>query len=49
MSLIGNIVWLIFGGFLSALGYIVSGLLLCLTIVGIPICSTHRSRMVSCR
>src|SRR5438477_12290982 len=36
MSLIGNIVWLIFGGFLSALGYIVSGLLLCLTIVGIP-------------
>ena len=36
MSLIGNIVWLIFGGFLSGIGYIVSGLLLCLTVVGIP-------------
>ncbi len=36
MSLIGNLLWLIFGGLLSGLGYIVSGLLLCLTIVGIP-------------
>jgi uncharacterized membrane protein YccF (DUF307 family) len=36
MSLIGNILWLIFGGFLSGLGYLVAGLLLCLTIVGIP-------------
>src|SRR6478672_2241619 len=36
MSLLGNILWLIFGGFLSALGYIVAGLLLCLTLVGIP-------------
>jgi uncharacterized membrane protein YccF (DUF307 family) len=36
MSLIGNLLWLIFGGLLSGLGYIVSGFLLCLTIVGIP-------------
>ncbi len=36
MSLLGNIVWLIFGGFLAGLGYILGGLLLCLTIVGIP-------------
>jgi uncharacterized membrane protein YccF (DUF307 family) len=36
MSLIGNIIWLIFGGLLTGLGYIVGGLLLCLTIVGIP-------------
>ena len=36
MSLLGNIIWLIFGGFLSGLGYILGGLLLCLTIVGIP-------------
>ncbi|MDB4964358.1 MAG: hypothetical protein JWN44_47 [Myxococcales bacterium] len=36
MSLLGNLLWLIFGGFLAGLGYIVSGLLLCLTIVGIP-------------
>lgn len=36
MSLIGNIIWLIFGGFLAGAGYILGGLLLCLTIVGIP-------------
>lgn len=36
MSLLGNVVWLIFGGLLSGLGYIVGGLLMCLTIVGIP-------------
>lgn len=36
MSLLGNIVWLVFGGFLAGLGYIIGGLLLCLTIVGIP-------------
>ncbi|MGC9505121.1 YccF domain-containing protein [Baaleninema sp.] len=36
MSLLGNIIWLIFGGFLSGLGYIIGGLTLCVTIVGIP-------------
>lgn len=36
MSLIGNILWLIFGGFLAGLGYIFGGLMLCLTIIGIP-------------
>jgi uncharacterized membrane protein YccF (DUF307 family) len=36
MSLLGNIIWLIFGGFLAGLGYIIGGLGLCLTIVGIP-------------
>ena len=36
MSLLGNILWLIFGGLLSGLGYIIGGLGLCLTIVGIP-------------
>lgn len=36
MKLLGNIVWLIFGGFLSGLGYILGGLLICLTIIGIP-------------
>ncbi|USR92960.1 YccF domain-containing protein [Phormidium yuhuli AB48] len=36
MSLIGNVIWLIFGGLLSGLGYIIGGLGLCLTIVGIP-------------
>ena len=36
MSLLGNIIWLIFGGLIAGLGYIVGGLLTCLTIVGIP-------------
>ena len=36
MSLLCNIVWLIFGGLLAWLGYILGGLLLCLTVVGIP-------------
>lgn len=36
MSLIGNIIWLIFGGLLVGLGYIIGGLLTCLTIIGIP-------------
>lgn len=36
MSTLGNVVWLIFGGLLTALGYIIGGLALCITIVGIP-------------
>ena len=36
MSLLGNIVWLVFGGLIAGLGYIVGGILLCFTIVGIP-------------
>lgn len=36
MSLFGNIIWFIFGGLISAALWLFSGLLLCLTIVGIP-------------
>jgi uncharacterized membrane protein YccF (DUF307 family) len=36
MSCLGNALWLLFGGFFAGLGYIVGGLLVCLTIVGIP-------------
>ena len=36
MSFLGNILWLIFGGFVTGCGYILGGLALCLTIVGIP-------------
>lgn len=36
MNTIGNLIWLIFGGFLAALGYFFGGIILCLTIVGIP-------------
>ena len=36
MSLIGNLVFFVFGGFLIFLGYVLGGILLCLTIIGIP-------------
>lgn len=36
MSLLGNLIWLIFGGLLSALGWFIAGLLCCVTIIGIP-------------
>jgi uncharacterized membrane protein YccF (DUF307 family) len=36
MNLLGNIIWLIFGGFVAALAYAIGGLLLCCTVVGIP-------------
>ena len=36
MNLPGNLIWLIFGGFLSALGYLFGGIFLCITVVGIP-------------
>lgn len=37
MSLIGNIIWFLLGGFLLGLGWIVAGILWCITIVGIPL------------
>jgi uncharacterized membrane protein YccF (DUF307 family) len=36
MNFIGNLIWLVCGGFLAAMGYIIGGFVLCLTIVGIP-------------
>jgi uncharacterized membrane protein YccF (DUF307 family) len=36
MNFIGNIIWLLFGGFLAAMGYVFGGFVLCITIVGIP-------------
>jgi uncharacterized membrane protein YccF (DUF307 family) len=36
VSFIGNILWLIFGGFIAGMLYILGGLLLCVTIIGIP-------------
>jgi uncharacterized membrane protein YccF (DUF307 family) len=35
-NLLGNLVWLIFGGLMAAIGYFVGGFVLCLTIIGIP-------------
>ena len=36
MRLVGNILWILLGGLLSALGWIVAGLLWCITVIGIP-------------
>ena len=36
MNAIGNIIWLLLGGFITAVEYIICSLLLMLTIVGIP-------------
>ena len=36
MSVIGNIVWIIFGGLVIFLMYVVASILLCITIIGIP-------------
>jgi uncharacterized membrane protein YccF (DUF307 family) len=36
MNLLGNLIWLIFGGLFSAIGYFFGGLVLCFTIIGIP-------------
>ena len=36
MNLLGNLIWLLFGGLLTALEYLVSSIILCITIIGIP-------------
>jgi len=36
VSIIGNILWLILGGILLAIFWAIAGLLVCLTIIGIP-------------
>ncbi|WP_411141670.1 YccF domain-containing protein [Streptomyces sp. x-80] len=35
-SAIGNVIWIIFAGWWLALGHIVTGIALCVTIIGIP-------------
>lgn len=36
MQFLGNILWLIFGGIIIAIIYYIVGLLMCITIIGIP-------------
>jgi uncharacterized membrane protein YccF (DUF307 family) len=36
MNLLLNVIWLILGGFIVVIAYLLGGLLLCITIVGIP-------------
>ena len=37
MSTIANIIWIIFGGLVTAIGWCVAGLVFCITIIGIPL------------
>ncbi|MCR5309579.1 MAG: YccF domain-containing protein [Bacilli bacterium] len=34
---IANIIWAVFGGFVLALGFLFVGIILCITIIGIPV------------
>ena len=36
MKTLGNVIWVVFGGFLIFLEYIAGGIALCITIIGIP-------------
>jgi uncharacterized membrane protein YccF (DUF307 family) len=36
MKTIGNIIWLVFGGLITAIEYVIASLLLMVTIIGIP-------------
>jgi uncharacterized membrane protein YccF (DUF307 family) len=36
MNVLLNLIWLLLGGFIVVLAYLLGGLLLCLTIIGIP-------------
>ena len=36
MEFLLNLIWLVFGGFIVVIAYLLGGILLCITIVGIP-------------
>ncbi|PKM95437.1 MAG: YccF domain-containing protein [Firmicutes bacterium HGW-Firmicutes-1] len=36
MGCLGNVLWIIFGGFISAIEWLICGLLCCVTVIGIP-------------
>lgn len=36
LGCLGNVLWFVFGGFWLALGHLIAGIVLCLTIIGIP-------------
>lgn len=37
MGCLGNVLWFIFGGFISGISWLLAGCLWCITIVGIPV------------
>ena len=36
MKVLGNILWFVFGGFISGLFWVISGIIWCATVIGIP-------------
>jgi uncharacterized membrane protein YccF (DUF307 family) len=36
MNLLLNIIWLVFGGFIIVVGYLLGAIILCITLIGIP-------------
>ncbi|SCZ77669.1 YccF domain-containing protein [Acidaminobacter hydrogenoformans] len=36
MNFIGNLIWLVFGGIIGAIAWSIAGLLMCITVIGIP-------------
>lgn len=36
MRVLGNLIWLILGGIIGAIGWALAGLILCITVIGIP-------------
>jgi len=36
MNILGNIIWIVFGGLIIFIMYVISSILLCFTIIGIP-------------
>ena len=36
MNILGNIIWIVFGGLIIFIMYVISSVLLCITIIGIP-------------
>lgn len=41
MNLLGNLIWLIFGGLIAALEYFISSIALMVTIIGLPFARQH--------
>ena len=37
MSLLGNLIWIVFGGLVMSLAYLFLGIAYCITIIGIPV------------
>ena len=36
MNLIGNIIWLIFGGIIASIVWFIAGFILCVSVIGLP-------------